>query len=312
MDTLFEQISTISEKPNQKPPPPHPTPPHPPKKTMSSIGKYRVSCNNCGNTGHSYHQCPHPIISNGIIVFRQQKNTTTNTTPEYLIIRRRDTLGFVDFMRGKYSPYNKEYLINMIKQMTDDEKDRLLHWPFTKIWRHLWDSKSTECVEDTVAKDKLARLRAGIIGKEGDRYSMASLIEECNAMYRWTEPEWGFPKGRRNPNESDLECAIREFCEETGYQPQQLHAIGNIQPFEENFLGSNYKSYKHTYFLMYMTWEDSVSNHQIQTYEVSAAEWHSSEECLARIRSYNVEKRRVIREVEATLQSTTLLTTTTT
>jgi predicted NUDIX family NTP pyrophosphohydrolase len=30
----------------------------------------------------------------------------------------------------------------------------------------------------------------------------------------YEEPEWGFPKGRRNPNEKNLKCALREFYEE--------------------------------------------------------------------------------------------------
>ena len=32
----------------------------------------------------------------------------------------------------------------------------------------------------------------------------------------YESPEWGFPKGRRNMHESDLDCAKREFEEETG------------------------------------------------------------------------------------------------
>ena len=33
---------------------------------------------------------------------------------EFLMIRRKDTLGFLDFMRGKYPLYNKLYLLNII------------------------------------------------------------------------------------------------------------------------------------------------------------------------------------------------------
>jgi hypothetical protein len=65
-------------------------------------------CNNCGKPGHSYIQCKIPITSNGIIVFRMNQNT-----PEYLMIRRKDSLGYVDFMRGKYSVSNKHYILNM-------------------------------------------------------------------------------------------------------------------------------------------------------------------------------------------------------
>ena len=76
-------------------------------------------CNNCGKQGHLYHQCKMPITSIGIIVFRYN-----DANIEYLMIRRKDTLGYLDFMRGKYSVYNKEYIMNMIKQMTTEEKER--------------------------------------------------------------------------------------------------------------------------------------------------------------------------------------------
>ena len=54
-------------------------------------------CNNCGKNGHVFHQCKQPITSIGIIAFRYKNNKR-----EYLMIRRKDSLGFVDFMRGKY------------------------------------------------------------------------------------------------------------------------------------------------------------------------------------------------------------------
>ena len=53
-------------------------------------------CNNCGKNGHAFHQCKYPITSIGVILFKYQKNNI-----KYLMIRRKDTLGYVDFMRGK-------------------------------------------------------------------------------------------------------------------------------------------------------------------------------------------------------------------
>ena len=78
-------------------------------------------CNNCGKIGHLFHQCKLPITSIGIVSFR----ITNDSIPEFLMIRRKDTLGHVDFMRGKYTLQNKEYILNMLNQMTTDEKMRL-------------------------------------------------------------------------------------------------------------------------------------------------------------------------------------------
>jgi hypothetical protein len=51
-------------------------------------------------------------------------------------------------------------------------------------------------------------------------FSIQTLIDECEQKYpewRWKEQEWGFPKGRRDSQESDFICGLREFTEETGY-----------------------------------------------------------------------------------------------
>ena len=75
-------------------------------------------CNNCGKNGHVFHQCKQPITSIGIIAFRYNINNKL----EYLMIRRKDSLGFVDFMRGKYPINNKSYIMNIINEMTMNEK----------------------------------------------------------------------------------------------------------------------------------------------------------------------------------------------
>ena len=54
-------------------------------------------CNNCGKQGHLFHQCKLPITSYGIILFR-----TSDKGIQYLMIRRKDSFGYIDFLRGKY------------------------------------------------------------------------------------------------------------------------------------------------------------------------------------------------------------------
>ena len=90
-------------------------------------------CNNCGKTGHSYNQCSKPITSNGIIAF-----TKTANKIKYLLICRKDTLGYVEFLRGKYPLYNKEYIQNIINEMTVQEKANLLTKDFDTLWKDLW------------------------------------------------------------------------------------------------------------------------------------------------------------------------------
>lgn len=282
----------------------------------SSKPKY---CNNCHKYGHPYHQCKTPITSYGLIVFRKIPKYNASTewfdrnvdySVEYLMIRRRDTLGFIDFMRGKYSVYDKSYIVNMIVQMTNREKHRLLTQSFSDIWRELWGGETRGLNiqyrnEEQISKEKFNTLRSGVWLKT-DFYTLETLIQSTiqdDNIPNWEFAEWGFPKGRRNYQEKDYDCAVREFCEETGYT-QSLNGlipIQNIMPFEEIFTGSNYKSYKHKYYLTYMPYEESIRECAVQSSEVSCAEWKTYEDCMASIRQYNVEKKRVLENVHQTI-----------
>jgi ADP-ribose pyrophosphatase YjhB (NUDIX family) len=277
-------------------------------------------CNNCGKHGHSFNNCKVPITSFGIIVFRK----TPEGKYEYLLIRRKDTLGYVDFMRGKYSIYNKDYIMNMIKQMTDQEKENILTLPFQTLWHNLWGESATNEAyhsEEIVSQDKLSALRQGIsvsnkdaqyylpsfleeevIHANGEYFSLQSMVNASNDEICWTEAEWGFPKGRRNYQEKDYDCAVREFCEETGYLPTDLIPLINVFPFEEIFTGSNYKSYKHKYYLTYMKYENSVRSHIIQPSEISCAKWKTYEECMESIRYYNLEKKQILTQIHQMLE----------
>jgi len=261
-------------------------------------------CNNCGKQGHLYHQCKMPITSIGIIVFRYNENNNV----EYLMIRRKDTLGFIDFMRGKYSIYNKEYLINMFKQMTNIEKNRIKTMSFDELWRDIWKTEHISNqykVEEVISKEKFNSLKNGIVNKN-NFYSIDTIIEET-IYENWEEPEWGFPKGRRNYMEKDYDCAVREFVEETGFNINKLKNIQNVLPFEEIFTGSNYKSYKHKYFVSYLNYDETMDMDKFEKTEVSKMEWNTFEECLNKIRPYNLEKKRLITNVNNTLTNYKLL-----
>jgi len=255
-----------------------------------------IICNNCGKYGHMFYQCKMPITSIGIIVYRRHKGQI-----EYLMIRRKDTLGFIEFIRGKYSIYNKEYILNLLNEMTIEEKAKLRTDTFSVLWDNIWamsDNKKANIQyknEESASYEKYNALKSGIVVQNDDvLYTLDSLLDQSTSA--WNEPEWGFPKGKRNTNEKDYDCALREFYEETGYDKKYLKLIENILPLEEVFMGSNFKSYKHKYYLMYMEEEVGV-NHIYDNFEVSKIEWKSYPECIDCIRDYNLEKKRIIENI---------------
>ena len=235
-------------------------------------------CNNCGKHGHLFQDCKMPIISIGIVIFR---NTTRGI--EYLMIRRKDSFGFSDFLRGKYPLYNKNYIKNIINEMTICEKEKILKKDFLDV-----NKKN----EETLYKKWLS-LYDGI-NIDNTQFKLEDLIK--NSKTTWNEPEWGFPKGRRDLQEKDLECAIREFEEETGYDKSHIKIIENVIPYEEIFFGSNYKSYKHKYYLAFMDDNIDILN-KFQKSEVSKLEWKTYNECIDSIRPYNTEKIKMLDKI---------------
>jgi 8-oxo-dGTP pyrophosphatase MutT (NUDIX family) len=233
---------------------------------------FDLFCNNCGKGGHVFHLCKMPITSIGIISYR----VTPEKQKEVLMICRKDSLGYVDFMRGKFSLYQKNYIKNMIKQMTVYEKNVLL--------------KKCEMTDEKL-EERILSLIKGVHYKD-EYYDLKSLLLECDTD--WKDPEWGFPKGRRNSGETDYDCALREFAEETGYSHHILHNINNLIPFEEIFTGSNHNSYRHKYYVMYMNYEDSLKPNDFQKTEISNMKWMNMDQCLDIIRPYNLEKKQIV------------------
>ncbi len=263
-------------------------------------------CNNCGKTGHVFNLCKMPITSIGIIAFRR----TPQNTNEYLMICRKDTLGHIDFMRGKYNIYDKQYILNMLNQMTSGEKESMKLLDFDLLWNNVWshepDLSPLYKNEESASRDKFIKLRDGITIKN-EQYNLMDLIKESEKYSSWKEPEWGFPKGRRNSHEKDYDCALREFEEETGISRSKLRNVQNVLPFEEIFTGSNYKSYKHKYYIMGVEYNDSLEPCLYQKSEVSNLQWKNYEQCLEVIRDYNIEKKNVLTRVHNTLSKYMLI-----
>jgi len=259
-------------------------------------------CNNCGKQGHLYHQCKRPITSIGIVCFR----VTEKGKREFLMICRKNSLGYVDFMRGKYKVHNLLLLQNLINEMTETEKNDLISKDFKTLWTALWGEYvgMQYRSEELSAKEKFKELTHGIQLKNGNQYNLRNLIESSSA--KWKTPEWGFPKGRRNYQENDISCALREFEEETGYNRKSIAIIQNIIPFEETFTGSNFKSYKHKYYLSSIN-KDTKPASNFQKTEVSQVSWLSLESCLEHIRPYNLEKKAVLSQINKALDKYRLI-----
>jgi len=254
-------------------------------------------CNNCGRQGHLFHQCKLPITSYGIILFRSSADGI-----QFLMLRRKNSFGYIDFIRGKYVQNNFEHLQNLFNEMSIQEREEIKNNNFEVLWKTMWGDTHIGTQykgEELSSQKKFDLLKVGLLVNKDEIITLDTLIE--NATSKWKETEWEFPKGRRNYQEKDLECALREFEEETGISKKDIIVIENVMPFEEVFIGSNHKSYKHKYFLAYSDKNNDMLQNYQQT-EVSKLEWKSLEECLESIRPYNLEKKQLIININKVLE----------
>lgn len=241
-----------------------------------------VICNNCGMKGHLIGKCNFPIVSYGIVVY-------DTATQKYLMICRSKSFGYIDFLHGNYSLNNTDQLKMLINEMSIKEKEDLLLYDFDYLFVNLLHAKTI----NEKGKNKFGIIKNGTI--INNKYvTLKILIEE--SVTSWQTPEWEFPKGRKNHHEKPLDCALREFSEETGYLKSDIRVIDNIVPFEEVFIGSNFKVYKHKYYLAILTGSVIPAN-MFQSSEISAIEWKTIDECLDYIRNYNIEKIQMLKNI---------------
>jgi 8-oxo-dGTP pyrophosphatase MutT (NUDIX family) len=255
-------------------------------------------CTNCGLHGHIFRNCQSPVTSYGVIAVRYVNNLTNmfsksnitnfNDSIEYLLIQRKDSLSFVEFVRGKYNVEEDDYIGRLLRGMTYGEQELVRTKTFDELWKGIWGESSGVRSHKTDYDNSQKKFE--LISEKLHR-----LLDENPT--KWTEPEWGFPKGRRNPHESDIVCAIREFQEETALRRQDIIIIQNTLPISETFFGSNQVHYCHKYYIAYCHKDVEANmnmNNPHMAREIGAIKWCSLDDALIRIRPDNVEKREIL------------------
>jgi len=280
--------------------------------------KKNFYCTNCNKKGHVYKNCLEPIISNGIIGiyidnfdienfenlekyinlnlypslklrknsnFEYKKLFNENSNIKFLMIQRKNSLGYLEFIRGRYDETNNQNINYIFEQMTQNEIHDILTKEFDFLWNDLWDvnniKNKNHYKEYMTSRQKFYELKL----------NKSDIINNLKPKYLYNE--WGFPKGRRELYESDIICAIREFEEETNIKENMYNLLESCSKIKENLVGTNGINYLHNYFLAILN-TDKINNIDSNNREIGNINVMTYNECIENIRPYHINKLKII------------------
>lgn len=253
-------------------------------------------CQNCGNKGHHIRNCINPITSMGVILYYRDKDKI-----KYLLIRRKNTIGFVEFIRGKYAMNDVDYIGELFNVMTEHEIQLIQEKEFSYLWEFLWMDKRFNKTNQKVKRDyeaayeKFQKIKKGYGEKN---ISIDNFINKKQKFY--IEQEWGFPKGRRNFNENNYDAAIREFIEETNIKKTDFICSINSKCFDETYISYDNIQYQNIYYLAEYIGNGNFSidksKHE-QFTEISNIGFFKYEDVINKLRDYDLEKKKLISKI---------------
>jgi 8-oxo-dGTP pyrophosphatase MutT (NUDIX family) len=208
-----------------------------------------------------------------------------NDNIEFLMVQRKSSLGYLEFIRGRYPVENFAAIEYLLEQMTPEEVKNIIELDFDILWNNLWDNENirnkNHFKEYIVSKQKFYQVKLKYLDK----------MKNIKTLYDYNE--WGFPKGRREQFESDVICAMREFEEETGLNDDSYNLLENSRPIKENLIGTNNISYMHNYFVAILN--SKPEEYKLENREIGDLKIMNINDCLEVIRPYHKNKQRVIK-----------------
>ena len=212
--------------------------------------------------------------SYGVILFKLEKDKN-----KILMINRKDSLCYIDFIRGKYKLGNTEYIKKLISRMSNKEINNIKTKTFQDLWIHLWN------ITDKLKKNKEYKLSE----KKFNRVKNLDILENTN----YNNSEWEFPKGKKNNRENNKQAAQRELEEETNIFKNDYKIINNIIPITEIIKAENNLLYKNIYYIGICLNDSNIfinSSNIDQTNEIKDVKFLNKENSIKSIRDYNSSK----------------------
>ena len=223
---------------------------------------------------------------------------------EVLLIRKRYSHAFAAFVFGQYNANSSQHLIKLFSGMTTAEKLDILSMDFNILWYRIWLKFPGRVPAEEYSRDnwlqiykkktllnhiheKPARSMCELYVLKKAKYESSFLVDNggrlMSLMRRAKKSKdalWEIPKGRVMAGESTIECAIREFEEETGASRKMVNLVCDAAAFVDEIkdMGVTYRS---TYYagIANTVFEPSIDiSSATQMVEVDRVNWVSVNE----------------------------------
>ena len=225
-------------------------------------------------------------INKFTILPKQDNNKTFIKCEEYikfLLVKRRNSLNYIDFIRGKYDINNLNSIINMTKFMSKDEIELLKTNNFNKLWYDLW------------LKNSYKKKYSDEMNKSNEKFNYLKSIQFFDDLFsEYSSTEWEIPKGGKKYNETNINCAIREFEEETSLTKNNYKIINCVDPIHDIFIGTNNKEYRHIFYTALYNNNNISDENTHSNNEIDCVKWCSWNDINTIIRPYNSSKIKII------------------
>jgi 8-oxo-dGTP pyrophosphatase MutT (NUDIX family) len=203
-------------------------------------------------------------ISCAIALFRPP--TKDVKTWSVLLGKRRITMyfsTFFNFITTQIRRLKVDDLTAIFNLMSLSEKNLILSGDFNSMWNHLYFNNFKKKASSNLADSKDIKSLANetyykaLHNKYYTNYHKMAKNETSIQLINMSilksqvnvEPQWVVPRGKLEKGESHLECAMREFKEETNISPESYEVISSdISKFVFNDQHIN-KKYQIVYFI---------------------------------------------------------------
>jgi 8-oxo-dGTP pyrophosphatase MutT (NUDIX family) len=164
-----------------------------------------------------------------------------NGKKEILMIKKRRSYYFYNFVLGYYNKTDEKKLAKIFNNITFAEKIDILSLNFDVIWCRLWNTPKSESYTTTYKRNR-ERFENIFLYDGGKKLS-----KMINSSHEYETP-WEIPKGKKNDGEKDMDAAIREFEEETNIQLEKYEIIWNAKPIIDSYIDDGI-FYESCYFI---------------------------------------------------------------